>query len=411
MSDHSLRTTRLGIVLLCAWAQLTISTACATQQIDTDNSVELVQAATEIPEQQLLDVGIQVFDPGVPPNQEEIPDDVFPEVRKAEARYIAIHLAQTMQETGHWGAVRVVPSASDAIDLKVTGRIFSSNGRQLVMHVLAVDPTGRVWVNQKYKGLADPAAYQEERVGTREPYQNMYNQISNDILQAREKLKGAQLTEIQQVADIKFAATLAPTPYADYVDVDRKGRYTVQQLPADDDPMIQRIDSIREREYMFVDTLNQQYANFYAQMIEAYDNWRRYSYQEQLALAELRRKARIQKIVGALAVLGAMFAEADSAAEAALRDAAALGGMAAIQAGMATSQAAKIHVEALRELAASFEAEVEPLVIEVEGKTLRLTGSAETQYEKWREMLREIYSTETGSPIDPNAGASASTID
>jgi hypothetical protein len=387
-----------------------MTSACATQKVEPDTSVELVQAASEIPEEQLVDVGIQVFDPGVPDDQEEIPDNVFPEVRKAEARYIAIHLQQTMQETGHWGAVRVIPSASDAIDLRVSGRIMESNGKELVVYVLAVDSTGRVWVNQKYRGIADSTAYHEDHVGPREPYQDLYNLISNDLLDAREELKTAELAELRRVAEMKFAVSLSPTPFADYLDVNRKGRYTVKRLPADDDPMVRRLERIRDREYMFVDTLNQEYANFYAQMIEPYDSWRRYSYQEQMALAKLRRKARTQKILGALAVLGSMFADVDGAAEAALRDAAAFGGMAAIQAGMATSQEAKIHIEALRELAASFEAEVEPLVIEVEGQTLRLTGSAEAQYETWRELLREIYATETGLVIDPNADASPTDI-
>ena len=36
------------------------------------------------------------------------------------------------------------------------------------------------------------------------------------------------------------------------------------------------------------------------------------------------------------------------------------------------------------------------LTIEVEGQTVRLTGSAEQQYAKWRSMLKQIYAQETG---------------
>jgi len=32
----------------------------------------------------------------------------------------------------------------------------------------------------------------------------------------------------------------------------------------------------------------------------------------------------------------------------------------------------------------------------VEGQTVRLTGSAEQQYAKWRSMLKQIYAQETG---------------
>jgi hypothetical protein len=42
------------------------------------------------------------------------------------------------------------------------------------------------------------------------------------------------------------------------------------------------------------------------------------------------------------------------------------------------------------------------MVIDVEGQTLRLTGTAETQYEEWRRLLRKIWSDETGFPLDPN---------
>ncbi|MEC7842496.1 MAG: hypothetical protein VX911_06405, partial [Candidatus Latescibacterota bacterium] len=49
-----------------------------------------VQAREEIPEELLLDVGIEVFDPGL--SQDQRADEgkgVFSELRKAEARYMA----------------------------------------------------------------------------------------------------------------------------------------------------------------------------------------------------------------------------------------------------------------------------------------------------------------------------------
>ena len=72
---------------------------------------------------------------------------------------------------------------------------------------------------------------------------------------------------------------------------------------------------------------------------------------------------------------------------------------------MAKSQEAKMHVEALRELGGSLDVEVAPLVVEVEGETLRLSGTMEGQFAEWREMLRKIYAEETGLPVDPNVEA------
>ena len=53
-----------------------------------------------------------------------------------------------------------------------------------------------------------------------------------------------------------------------------------------------------------------------------------------------------------------------------------------------------IHAEAIRELGSSFEAEVAPRVVEIEGQSVRLTGSAEAQY--------EIYSIPTRPQADLN---------
>jgi len=380
---------------------------CATTSTTPPQPVRAIQAIDEIPENQLLDVGIRVLDPGLPPEDLPVPEDVFPELRKAEARYFPYHLKNTLQGTGQWGAVRVLPGRQGTTDLEVSGRIWESTGSRLILQIRAVDAAGRVWLDRRYKGEADSRAYAPKRVDQRDPFQNIYNEIANDLIEARQKLRGHDLVSVRDVSRMRFAIELAPDAFSDHLEVNRKGRASLQRLPAADDPMMQRVDRIRLRNELFVDTLDQHYATFYSEMNEPYINWRRYSWEEQLALDELKRKALTQKVLGALAVLGAMFADVDSRGEAAIRDAAAFAGMAAIQAGMATSQEAKIHAEALIELAASFESEVEPLVLEVEGQTLRLSGSAETQYETWRRLLRELWSAETGRPQDPNSETTA----
>ena len=60
-----------------------------------------------------------------------------------------------------------------------------------------------------------------------------------------------------------------------------------------------------------------------------------------------------------------------------------------------------MHAEALREVGESFDAEAEPMVVELEGQTRRLTGSAEERFREWRRLLREIYARETGDLETP----------
>jgi len=71
--------------------------------------------------------------------------------------------------------------------------------------------------------------------------------------------------------------------------------------------------------------------------------------------------------------------------------------------------AANIHREEIKELSESFVAEAAPMVLQVQGETMRLTGTAEAQYENWRKLLREIYETETGFAESIEVGSPART--
>jgi hypothetical protein len=404
-----------GITCL-ALVALVLPGCASTGSSSAVTTVAPIQAATEVPEETLLDVTIEVFEPGlldptVPAAKAE-KQGVFPEVRKAEARFIPYQLKQTLQSTGNWGAVRVMPQGTSSAEVTVTGEIIKSTGKDLVVEVQVRDASDEIWFEKRYKQEADVQAYSPDQVKKQDPFHALYSVIANDLLVERQKRKQAELVELRNIADMRFAADLAPVAFDNYLSLDRKERYQLEHLPAEEDSMMARIAEIRERDFTFIDTLNEYYATFTTSMAEPYDNWRSFSYEEQLALEKLRRQARMQKIVGALAIFGAVVAPGGgSTAERVARDVALIGGMAAIQSGMAKSQEAKIHVEALRELGGSLDVEVAPLVVEVEGETLRLSGTMEGQFAEWREMLRKIYAEETGLPVDPNveAGQAAGT--
>jgi hypothetical protein len=388
-----------------AAAFLLAASGCTSQSTGRPSQTQAIQATTEIPRDQLLDVGIEVLDPGLPPEGQPMPEDVFPELRRAEARYMAIQLENTMQATGHWGAIRVLPGNQGITDLEITGTILLSTGSKLALDVRAVDATGRVWLERRYRGEANDLVYSGTQPARIDPFQSLYNEISNDLLEVRQKHREGELKHIRQVTRLRFAADLAPEPFDHYLSTTKKGITSVKRLPARDDPMLARVDNLRASENLFIDTLDQNYAAYYDRMEGPYDSWRKYTFEEEQAYRALKRKALTQKILGGLAILGAALASPDSDTAAFIRDAAMYGGMAAIYAGVQTSQEAKIHAEAIRELAASVETELEPMVIEVQGKTLRLEGTAETQYQEWRRLLREIWSDETGLPLDPNEPA------
>jgi hypothetical protein len=82
-------------------------------------------------------------------------------------------------------------------------------------------------------------------------------------------------------------------------------------------------------------------------------------------------------------------------------------GIDTIFAGFSRRSEAALHVEAIKELSESFGSEAAPMVIDVEGQTRRLTGTAAAQYEGWRRLLKEIYEAETGFSSTVEVGSPA----
>jgi hypothetical protein len=392
---------------------------CVVEETRPLPQLQAVQATTEVASERLLDVGIHVFDAGIPKEVEENPDladekRVYPDIRRAEARYLPSQLRDTLAGTAQWGAVRLIPSLVDATDLIVDGRILESNGATLKLAIHAQDSTGRVWLDKEYEGPADTRAYKEGGNLGRDPFENVYVNIANDLLAARKKLKSEQLAEVQRVSELRFAQEFAPAAFDGYLARDKKtGLYRATRLPAENDPVLKRVEAIRERDDNLVDAVSDSYASFAEKMDEPYSNWRRYSYDEITAEERLKAQARTRVALGALAVAAAILVP-DSCGSSncarvvdAARYGAAAGGVMAVMSGMKKNEESRIHTDALKELSNSFEAEAAPLVVDVEGRTLRLTGTADQQYAEWRRLLHELYVEETGlTPATPVADGS-----
>jgi len=387
---------------VCAAALLAAASGCVVQEQRPMVPVVAQKATVEIPQDELLDVGIRLFDPNIPADEKKQEEQrVYPEVRKAESRYMPVLLRDTLEGTGQWGQVRVLPAEGSASDVTITGRILASDGRELRLAITAVDATGRTWLQQEYAGAADTRAYKDVPVKPRDPFDNVYATIANDLLAARKKLTREQRVQVHQVSGLRFAGELAPYAFQPYLARDaRRGTYSIVRLPAQDDPVVQRMERVRERDYSLVDTLNEHYTNFGESMDDAYGNWRKYSHEELEAEAEARRKAMTRQVLGAVAIIGGVIAgaETNSSAGSAASTAAVLGGIYAFKSGLDMGAEVKMHGESLKQLGSSFQNEVQPIVVDIEGRTLELKGSAEQQYAEWRRLLRELYENETGLP-------------
>lgn len=400
----ALVTSRLAAVLVLLLAL----TACSTHTVKTANYVAVERETANLPEDQLLDVGIQVFDTGL----DILPDDedllIFPEVRKAESRFMPYQVMDALQTSAAWGAVRVTPESHDAVDVLVQGQIIQSDGEMLLLKVDVTDATGRLWFSKVYEGLASKYAY-ERRPGRdihADPFQGLYNQIANDMLSYREKLQANELREIRTVAELRFAQDFSPDAFGQHLQVDKDGHYEVIRLPAENDPMLARIRGIRERDYLFVDTMQEYYSNFVLQMERPYQEWRKQTYAEVVSMRDLRRSARNRTIAGIASVIGGIAAVGNSSGAArAAGHVGIIGGGYMVKSGFDKRSQAKIHVEALQELGDSLESEIQPRVIELEDRTITLSGTVENQYDQWRDLLKQIYrlNTEGTAPLETGA--------
>lgn len=352
-----------------------------------------------------------VFDPGKLSDNPDRRRGLSPEIREAEARFIPVHLKYTMQRTGWWGAVRVVPNEDNGSEVLVRGRIEYSDGESMALTVEAVDSRNVVWLRRTYAETArstDHAATVPEKMDT---FQDLFNTIANDLALCRGQLHPREIEQIRRVAELRFAAEMVPDVYGSYLNRDPQGTFAVTHLPAPEDPMMERVRNIRSRDEMLVDAMNGYYENYYNDLWLPYANWRKFRTEEVTVLRRLEREALGRQVLGVAAIVGAIALGASGDSETRIRtetlqEVMLAGGAYAIYSGAQKSKESAINEEAIEELGNSFSSEAEPLVMEVEGETVRLTGSAEQQYARWRSLLKELYARESGLPAysPPAAG-------
>ncbi|MFI2812434.1 MULTISPECIES: hypothetical protein [Microbulbifer] len=372
--------------------------ACATTEVRTTAFTPLTVEDATIPEDRLLDVGVVQFDPGLATAEVDEEELVFPELRQAESRYIAVTLAESLQQSQGWGPVRVIPSTRTNIDVTVQGRIVQSDGETLTVEVWVTDSRGQQWFTREYSERASQYAYDRKHPTSGDAFQGIYNQIANDMLKYRQGLSDEYIAELRTISEMRFARSFSPDAFSRYLAQNEDGIYELKALPAQDDPMLQRVRRIRERDYLFVDTLQGYYGTFVKSMETPYQEWRSLSFEEVQQMRELKRKARNHTIMGAAAIIGGIAAA--GAGGGAARQAghvAVAGGGYLVKSGFDRRSEAKMHIEALQELGDSMQAEVEPQIVELEDRTVTLSGSVENQYRQWREILKEIYEAETGA--------------
>ncbi|MEC8740029.1 MAG: hypothetical protein VXX37_00915 [Pseudomonadota bacterium] len=345
--------------------------------------VSLKIAEAEPAQHQLLDIGIVVFDDDEDESAARTYGDrVFAEVRDKEIRYLPFLLRKVLIESQQWGAVRVLPEADPSVDLLISGKILRSSGTELAIQIDSADSTGRSWLSAIYGDAAMLSDYPEEIRFTpsrpfipsehQEPFQDLYEKIGNDLVAIRDTLSVSALQTIHDVSTLVYANDLSPESFGHMLATNDEGLLEAASLPAKSDPMFARVEDMRARHHAFIDTVDEYYGALHDEMLQAYIMWRRHSYDQQEQLVSRKQEPISQDFFSSSS------------------------GYLTMTQRYNRFRWSKIYRQEFQELAAGFNQELAPAILELNEQIHGLSGTMAEQYVQWRRILRQLFELEIG---------------
>jgi hypothetical protein len=315
-----------------------------------------------------LDISIKTFAMNLPEDARlQQQADIYPAVRQAESRYLPSFLKLILQDSGFWGAIRLLPDVDSGAELQVSAAILKSDGSTLSLAVRAIDATGRIWADKTYSNSAVESVSLINPVLGTDPFLYLYSEINNDLGLFYSGLTSAQLNEIKAIATLRYAAALAPELFSPYLQSNEEGIYSLIRFPAENDPLLLRVQEIREHEYVFIDVVDEQYEDFFVGIKPVYDLWRRYR-REQLSSEEDKINRELRQ--------GVSFRR---------------GSFMSLKESYNNFRWSRMQDQFLDEINEGFINEVLPTDITLEDSLYHLSGTMDEQYQEWQEILKEFW--------------------
>ncbi len=386
----------LKSLLLLGYLLIASGSFAAVDKVTSSTPISLLSSSKAFKAEELLDVGITVLDDGIDLMDED--DTSLPEVRMAESVYFSSQLHRVLEKSGAWGALRVIPSKEVIVDLYISGVILQSDGETLHLKIKAVDSSGKKWMEKQYRQRVGKYAYDRRLKKAGDPFQNLFIEIANDLLTFRETLSIDETIKLRSLSELRFAQHFSPETFTTYTEKRSDDTLEILRLPADNDPILERVRNIRDRDYLYIDRMQEYYDEFASKMHSPYQEFRRSSYDSVVKSRQLKKQGNQRILAGAGIILAGIYGRTQSdsgAGRLASTVGASAGGM-VVQSGLEKKQKAASYDESLAEMGSSLEATLAPQVIELEDRTVTLTGSVEAQYQQWQELLAQIYREERG---------------
>tara|TARA_B100000886_G_scaffold266724_1_gene191038 strand:+ start:867 stop:2081 length:1215 start_codon:yes stop_codon:yes gene_type:complete len=370
----------------------------AIDKITSSTPITLLSPTTSAPVKALLDVGIVAFDDGLDLTDED--DTVFPEVRLAESVYFATQLLRVLEKSGAWGPARVIPDRDAIMDLYIEGTILQSDGETLAMDIVARDSGGLTWFTKKYQTTVGKYAYDRRRKNAGDPFQNVYISIANDLLQQYERYGVKRALELRRLSEMRFAQRFSPEAFNQYTQTDKEGKIKIVRLPAEADPLLERVRRIRDRDHLYIDRMQEFYDGFSRQMHVPYQDFRRASYDSVVKARQLEKQGNQRIIAGIGTIVAGIYGrlESDSSAGRLASTTTAGAGGLLVKSGLEKKQRAASYNESVAEMGSGLETALAPEIIELEDRTVTLSGNVQAKYQQWQALLLQIYAEERIPP-------------
>jgi hypothetical protein len=382
---------------------------------DVVQQTEAEQAPVFAEDAVFLDVAVPTFSPGFPmlSNNKDIDyyeleeQEIWPQLRRTEAKLFAVETKNALEASRAFGSVRVVPDANTTADIFVLGTIIESDSENVEVEYSVIDATGELLGRKTFDHTVSENFFRDQRNAGVNPYQPLFDEARNYILSLIFKLSEERKKNIQQVALMRFASYYNPEAFGQYVSsqVKRKSnrrymKFYLEGLPADDDPMLERIKNLRLQEMLFVDRLQDNYDTFYYETEDAYSTWQSETLPEIVRLREARNERNLKAGLGVgLAVLaGILASKSGNSSSSATRGVntagavlAGVGSISAISDAFRSNAEMKVQNAIIEEQGEAVDLTLSPTEMQFEEDIVELQGTASEQYTQWKQYLREIY--------------------
>ena len=340
-----------------------------------------------------LEVNIEEFDPGLDGDSDTWKKKgIWPELRRTESRRFAYKLKEAFEKTNLFGNAYVTPKGDYLADIVIEGGIIISNGEDLHLKISAKDSSNRSFINKTYKHRVKEEFFSNQRNKDKDAYSPLMRAIVGDVIKY---LSRNDVQSISKITELRYATQLNEENFSDSLSLSSRGTYSLNFIPAANDPNFINAQNIRSKDLNFRDQIQSQYKGFLSQVDSDYKIWQKEAFKISKRKREAEQAATGAAIAGVFLAIASAYAASESYSSGNYFDTGpvwgTLGAAALISQSMESKDEAKRLTANINQISASLDSQVAPTVIEFEGKALKFEGTIESQFKNWKAYLKDYF--------------------